>query len=441
MDADVVVVGGGFAGLAAARELSARGREAVVLEARARLGGRTWTDDRLGASLELGGAHVHWAQPYVWREIERYGLQVEPRTAPDRVGLYAGGELRDLTLAQWAATLARLQGAAFAPAKSLFPQPYQPLRNLDAVLDADAESAADHLAAVVENPTDLSILTALWSVHVSGPPSSASKADALRAAAMSEGQIQSYLGIVTGYDIEQGTHRLVRAIAEESGAEIRLESAVSGIEHAATHVAVTLASGEVVQARAAIVTLPISVLKSITFSPPLAPPQRHAIEHGQTSAGIKIWLRVRPDPGPWFAVATAPSPLQILHRDAGFPDGTALLHGFGSDHTLLDLADTEAAQAALRYALPGVEVTGVTGHDWVADPYSRETWPHFTQGNFVRDFTALRASHGRILFAGSLLARGWASFIDGAIETGIEAAADADLALAEADSTVRDATH
>jgi monoamine oxidase len=42
MDADVLVIGGGFAGLVAARDLRERGRNVILLEARDRLGGRTW---------------------------------------------------------------------------------------------------------------------------------------------------------------------------------------------------------------------------------------------------------------------------------------------------------------------------------------------------------------------------------------------------------------
>jgi choline dehydrogenase-like flavoprotein len=62
-DADVVVIGAGFAGLVAARELGRAGLEVIVLEARDRVGGRTWTDRRLGHDLELGGTWVHWVQP------------------------------------------------------------------------------------------------------------------------------------------------------------------------------------------------------------------------------------------------------------------------------------------------------------------------------------------------------------------------------------------
>ena len=48
IETDVVVVGAGVAGLAAARRLVAEGRDVVVLEARDRVGGRLW-------NTEIGG--------------------------------------------------------------------------------------------------------------------------------------------------------------------------------------------------------------------------------------------------------------------------------------------------------------------------------------------------------------------------------------------------
>jgi monoamine oxidase len=58
LEADVVVVGAGLAGLAAARRLHAAGRRVVVLEARERIGGRVY-DHRLpgGEAIELGGLY------------------------------------------------------------------------------------------------------------------------------------------------------------------------------------------------------------------------------------------------------------------------------------------------------------------------------------------------------------------------------------------------
>src|SRR4029453_18683495 len=57
---DVIVVGGGFAGVTAARECALRGRRTLLLEARDRLGGRTWSAQWNGVPTEYGGALGAW---------------------------------------------------------------------------------------------------------------------------------------------------------------------------------------------------------------------------------------------------------------------------------------------------------------------------------------------------------------------------------------------
>ena len=94
----VIVVGAGMAGLVAARLLHDSGFAVTVLEARDRLGGRTWTDDSLGAPLDLGGSWVHgvegnpltlWCGKLGVALIESQGdrLLIDDRaTAPDARG-------------------------------------------------------------------------------------------------------------------------------------------------------------------------------------------------------------------------------------------------------------------------------------------------------------------------------------------------------------------
>ena len=80
-DADVVVVGAGAAGIAAARRLATSGLSAIVLEATGRIGGRAWTCDVAGLHLDLGCEWLHSADRNPWTRIaEASGFAVDRRT-------------------------------------------------------------------------------------------------------------------------------------------------------------------------------------------------------------------------------------------------------------------------------------------------------------------------------------------------------------------------
>ncbi|PWV46700.1 NAD(P)/FAD-dependent oxidoreductase [Nocardiopsis sp. L17-MgMaSL7] len=79
IDRDVVVVGAGPAGLMAARTLQAAGRTVAVLEARDRVGGRTWSREIDGAFLELGGQWVSPDQTELLGLLDELGLDTYPR--------------------------------------------------------------------------------------------------------------------------------------------------------------------------------------------------------------------------------------------------------------------------------------------------------------------------------------------------------------------------
>src|SRR5437764_563714 len=79
MDTDVLVIGAGAAGLAAARALTDAGRRVVVLEARDRIGGRVWTDHTFGSiPVERGAEFIHGDRAGTWAWLRRAGLRAEP---------------------------------------------------------------------------------------------------------------------------------------------------------------------------------------------------------------------------------------------------------------------------------------------------------------------------------------------------------------------------
>ena len=84
---DVIVVGAGAAGLSAARRLQDAGRRCVVLEARARPGGRAVTDHSLDAPADLGAAWLHFGDQSHWTQVaEKAGYTVirrEPGWGPN----------------------------------------------------------------------------------------------------------------------------------------------------------------------------------------------------------------------------------------------------------------------------------------------------------------------------------------------------------------------
>jgi monoamine oxidase len=77
-------------------------------------------------------------------------------------------------------------------------------------------------------------------------------------------------------------------------------------------------------------------------------------------------------------------------------------------------------QASLDETLPGYELLAATAHNWVADEFSRGTWAIHRPGWYEHHHAAMRRPEGNLIFAGSDLANGWAGFIDGAIESGLE---------------------
>jgi monoamine oxidase len=81
VDVDIVIVGGGAAGVGAARRVAQAGRSALLLEASARLGGRAHTERIRGMQLDLGCGWLHSGERNAWTTVaDRAGLTIDRST-------------------------------------------------------------------------------------------------------------------------------------------------------------------------------------------------------------------------------------------------------------------------------------------------------------------------------------------------------------------------
>jgi monoamine oxidase len=419
---DVIVIGGGFAGVTAAREATLRGRSVLLLEARDRLGGRTWSSEWAGVPVEYGGAWVHWHQPHTWSEITRAGLRVELSPDAGRAAWYVGAERREGTIGERDAIAERGWNRFVDGVHEALPNPHDPLLALGELARFDRLTIAERLDELGLDEEERAVLAAELESLAHGPLDDAGAVSVLRWHALS-----GYSLALTQYTggrvtLADGTGALLRAIAEAAPAETRLEAPVAAVRRRDDRVEVETRDGAVFGAAAAVVAVPLNVLGSLAFDPPLPEPKQAAIALGQASRGIKIFIRARgPDV---LQNAIRPGhPFGYLDTEHLLGDETQIQIGFGVDAARCDATDTAAVQRALDDILPGYEVVAATAHDWLADERSRGTWAIHRPGWYTHHHAEMRRPEGRVVLAGSDLADGWAGFIDGAIESGLRAGA------------------
>jgi hypothetical protein len=151
-------------------------------------------------------------------------------------------------------------------------------------------------------------------------------------------------------------------------------------------------------------------------------------EERMAGHATKIWALVRNVGGNFYGVGWD-TKIKWLATEYSTPQGD-LLVGFGTSPDELDVTDSDAVADAVREFLPDAEVVSADAHDWNADEFSQGTWMAYRPGQVMRHASGLQRPEGRVTFASSDLASGWAGWIDGAIESGHRAARAAGEVLA-----------
>ncbi|WP_156622935.1 NAD(P)/FAD-dependent oxidoreductase [Mycobacterium sp. 1164966.3] len=425
---DAAVIGAGFAGLIAARDLSVQGYSVILLEARDRVGGRTFTGEAFGRQVEFGGTYVHWTQPNMWQELQRHHIPLAVPLEPAKVYWLADGATHSGTPEKYGAAVAPLIGRYVADARARFPLPFEV--NAVDTSAIEQETLEDRLNSLNLSEHDRDLLDGAMAALVTNYKEHGI-AQLLAGVAAYFGHWDAYFETAGTWPIEGGTKRLAEAIVAESNAELRLSTPVAAIADDGSDVTMTTRDGDQIRARAAVVALPLNTLGDITFTPDVPEAARTMIDQQNPIMASKIWVRAKGELEPFQAVApVGKNPINAA-RVEYHADGHTLVMCLCCNAAAIDATDREAVQAALRTFVADIHVLETACHDWTTDEFAKGGWMLHRPGHFTNGAVELRKPHGRIHFAGSDIAAMDAGAIEGAMDTGAHAARNVAAALGQ----------
>ena len=433
---DVLIIGAGAAGLAAARELAGAGRRVCVVEARDRIGGRIHTLHLpdLPLPIELGAEFIHGEAEETFSIVEAAALHVYE--LPDNHWWSDDGAWRlvDDFWGQMDQVRARIRPSKRDRSFAEF------LRSQK--LDARLRELA---CSFVEG------------YHAAHADRMSTQALAGSDSEQDDPNGNKQFRIASGYD---ALLSWLRSGLHPDRTQLLLGTVATRVAWSKSGVAVDCRRGKLeqtIRARRALITIPIGVWKApgeqegtIRFDPPLKAKER-AIANIEVGHVVKIAFHFRERF--WdrsdFVASRAESkdwqrgtPLNFVHTNSGFmptwwtmaPARAPILIGWAGGHAadamlaegsgaMIDRAvDAMASAFRMRRRELDALLVATHTHDWQADPFSRGAYSYAGVGGVNAHGALARPIGGVLFFAGEATSGDQTGTVAGAIETGRRAA-------------------